>query len=170
METSGGQIVEQNIHIFDMVRYLFGEPTSVYCAADKGIVLPAERGVPGYNVDDYSSAIIKFESGLVCTIFTGCYVKHGFKQSGLNIYCEDCAIEYHLRNKVIYRHGDQVEEFQHIVDGNKEQTWTLDRVFVDALKTGDTTKILSPYSDALKSLRLCLACNDSIKTGKAIQL
>ena len=168
-ETSGGQIVEQNIHLFDQLRYMLGEPVSVYAAAGKGIVRPAERNMPGYNVDDYSSAVIKFESGVVATLFTGCYVKHGFKSNGLTFYCEDCVVDYTLRSHLTYRDNEKTEEYDHSNDGLYEQTYSLDRTFIDAVKSGDPSKILSPYNDAIKSLRLCLACNESIETGKAIE-
>ena len=169
METSGGQIVEQNIHIYDMARYLFGEPESVYCAAGKGIVKPEapEYDVPGYNVDDYSSAVIKFKCGVVATIFTACYtVKGGGMQSGMNIYCKDATIEYKLRSGVRYRDAETVEEFARQAD----QGVTEDRTFIDAIKSGDGSAIRSPYADALKSLKLCLAANESIATGKEIKL
>ena len=99
METSGGQVVEQNIHLFDQARFLFGEPLYVNCAGARGIVDGDEYGVPGYNVHDYSSAVIKFQSGVVANIFTGCYVREGGgMQSGMNIYCKDATLEYALRS------------------------------------------------------------------------
>lgn len=167
METSGGQIVEQNIHLFDMARYLFGEPESVYCSAGKGIVDPEAYGVPGYNVDDYSSAVIKFKGGVVANIFTACYtVQGGGMRSGMNIYCKDATLEYSLRSGLKYRDAETTEEFTR----QEDQGVTEDRTFINAIKTGDGSKIRSPYSDALKTLRLCLAANDSIKTGEAIKL
>jgi hypothetical protein len=42
----------------------------------------------------------------------------------------------------------------------------IDRVFVDAVKSGDGSKIRSPYSDAIKTLALTLAMNRSGKSGK----
>lgn len=170
-ETSGGQIIEQNIHLFDQVRYMLGEPVSVYAAGGKGIVRPAERNMPGYNVHDYSSAVIKMESGVVVNLFTGCYVKGPSKQNGLTFYCEDCVVDYALRSKLTFRDNQgNVETFNHVVDGNIEQTYILDRVFIDAIKSGDTSKIRSPYSDALKSLKLCFAAQKSIETGEVIML
>lgn len=165
--TSGGQIVEQNIHIYDMARYLFGEPATIYCAAGKGIVNPEEYGVPGYDVEDYSSAVITFESGVVCTIFTACYtVAGGGMRSGMNIYCKDATIEYTLRSGVKYRDAETSEEIVRQAD----QGVTEDRTFIDAIKSGDPSAIRSPYRDAIKSLRLCLAANESIDTGKVITL
>lgn len=166
-ETSGGQIVEQNIHLFDMTRYLFGEPESVYCSARSGIVDPEAYGVPGYDVDDYSSAVITFQNGVVATLFTGCYtVKGGGMRNGLNIYCKDATVEYTLRSGVRFRDAENVREIVRQAD----QGVTEDRTFIDAVKSGDGSAIRSPYADALKSLRLTLACNESIATGLPVRL
>ena len=167
METSGGQVVEQNIHLFDQARFLFGEPLYVNCAGARGIVDGDEYGVPGYNVHDYSSAVIKFQSGVVANIFTGCYVREGGgMQSGMNIYCKDATLEYALRSwlKIRDKNGEQYFE------RGEEQTGIMDKIFLDAVRTGDTSKILADYDNAVKSLRLCLACNESIETGKTIFL
>ena len=121
-------------------------------------------GVPGYNVHDYSSAVIKFQSGVVANIFTGCYVREGGgMQSGMNIYCADATLEYALRSwlKIRDKNGEQYFE------RGEEQTGIMDKIFLDAVRTGDTSKILADYDNAVKSLRLCLACNE---TGKTIFL
>lgn len=167
METSGGQVVEQNIHIFDQARYLFGEPLYVNCAGARGIVDGDKYGVPGYNVHDYSSAVIKFKSGVVANIFTGCYVRQGGgMQSGMNIYCADATLEYALRSWLKIRDKDGEQYYER----GEEQTGIMDKIFIDAIRTGDTSKILADYSEAVKSLRLCLACNESIETGKTVFL
>ncbi len=165
METSGGQVVEQNIHIFDQARYLFGEPLYVNCAGTRGIVDGDAYGVPGYNVHDCSSAVIKFKSGVICTIFTACY-KTGDPgmQSGMNIYCADATLEYKLRSSLKITDKNGVQEFQR----GKEQTGIQDEAFIHAVRTGDTSRILADYSEAVKSLRLTLACNESIETGRTI--
>jgi hypothetical protein len=41
---------------------------------------------------------------------------------------------------------------------------------VDAVLTGDASKIHSPYTDAVKTLALTLACNRSMAEGKPVQL
>lgn len=184
-ETSGGQIVEQNIHLFDQLRYFFGEPDSVYCASGKGIVDPEAYGVPGYNVDDFSSAVMKFKSGVVANLFTACYFRPGSKApSGMTIYGKDFTVEYNLRRSITITDTTGVRTWERAndqliftdVDGKVtttpdiEQTGLQDRAFLDAIKTGDTSKIRATYRDALKSLKLTMACNESAATGKAIKL
>ena len=168
--TCGGQIVEQNIHLFDQLRYIFGEPDTVFCAAGKGIVDPEseEYNVPGYDVDDFSSAIVTFKSGVIANVFTSCYHKAGsVTQSGMKVYCKNATLDYRLRNSLDITDEEGVHETLY---RGEEQTGIMDRIFIDAIKTGDTSKVLSDYEDALKSLKLTLACNESILTGKAIKL
>jgi len=169
MAESGGQIVEQNIHLYDMARFLFGDAESVYCAAGKGIVDPdsAEYNVPGYDVDDYSSGVVKFKNGVVANLFTACYtVNGGGMRSGMNIYCKDATIEYSLRSGVKYRDANVTEETARQAD----QGVTEDRVFLDSVKSGDGSANRSPYKDAIKSLELVVACNESIATGQPVKL
>ena len=45
-----------------------------------------------------------------------------------------------------------------------------DRTFIDAVITGDPSKIRSPYSDAMKSVAFTLACNRSMETGEVVKL
>ena len=160
--TSGGQIVEQNIHLFDMLRYLFGEPARVYCAAARGLV---ERD--GYDLHDYSSAVITFRNNIVATLFTGCYLsRHVPNKNGLHIRCADADIRYILRQSVELDTGDRVLLYKNQAD----QGVIEDRTFIDAVKTGNPAKIRSPYADACKSLALTLACNQSIATGLPVDL
>lgn len=160
--TSGGQIVEQNIHLFDMLRYLFGEPAKVYCAGAKGLV---QR--EGYDLDDYSSAVITFQNNVIATLFTGCYRAGGVpNRNGLHIHCTDADIHYVLRESVELDTGSMVVRHRREVD----QGVTEDRAFLDAVKTGQQDLVKSPYADACKSLALTLACNESMATGREIIL
>ncbi len=160
--TSGGQIVEQNIHLFDMLRYLFGEPARVYCAGARGIV-----NKEGYDLHDYSSAVITFKNNVIATLRTGCFLnRHVPNKNGLHIRCADSDIKYILRQSVEFDMGDKKETYYRQVD----QGITEDRVFLDAVKANDPNMVKSPYADACKSLALTLACNESIATGKEIIL
>lgn len=161
-ETSGGQIVEQNIHHFDMVRNLFGEPISVYCTARRGLV---ER--EGYDLHDCSIATITFDSGVIASIFTGCYTNgHPGYHNGLHIHCVDGEVDYQLRNNVTFKTQNATLNYLRVEDAGI----TEDRTVIDAIKAHDQSLIRSPYRDACKTLALTLACNESIRTGQVITL
>ncbi len=171
-ERSGGQLVEQNCHLFDQLRYLFGEPESVYCVARKDIVdVPNWDCDPRYNVEDCSSALIRFKSGVIANVFTGCYFKDGSASNGITVHCVNSRLDYHLRNSLEIHDYDKSEnERVTVYKRGDEQTGIQDRTFIDAVMNNDGSKLLAPYSDGIKSLRLVLACNESMDTGKVINL
>jgi len=174
--TSGGQIVEQNIHLYDMLRYLVGEPTSIYTVGGKGIVNPNILPLRGYDVEDYTAATVTFKSGAIANIFTGCYVEQGGgMKCGLTFYAKDATIDYELRNNVTFTDKDGTKKIdtERLENGVEPNGLKLDRIFVDAVKSGaaeDIQKIRSPYADAIKTLKFVLAANESMDTGKAIHL
>lgn len=45
-----------------------------------------------------------------------------------------------------------------------------DQTFIEAVKTGDASKIRSSYEDAARSLEVTLAANKSLETGKPIKI
>ena len=58
-------------------------------------------------------------------------------------------------------------------DGLVEQTApspSIDQVFVEAVRNQDASKILSPYSDAVKSLAVSLAANQSAQSGRLVSV
>jgi len=61
---SGGQIVEQIIHLFDLARYLLGEPASVFSIQENLF----HQVVEGYTVEDVSATVIQFNSGSIAVI------------------------------------------------------------------------------------------------------
>jgi len=64
VEKSGGQIFEQAIHLYDMCRYLIGDPQTT--CAFMGNVLHSE--VSGYTVEDVCTSISDFEIGALASI------------------------------------------------------------------------------------------------------
>ena len=61
---SGGQLVEQIIHMVDLMRYLMGEPVSVYSRQENFF----HRDVPDYTVEDVSATVFGFAGGAMGVI------------------------------------------------------------------------------------------------------
>jgi len=162
--TCGGQLVEQNIHLLDGLRYLYGEPLSIYATCSTGIVKPGVDASPEYDTDDHSTAVIRFKNNITATLVSGCYSQGVRPHCGYVITLNDMVLDYRLRNNLII---ETAMEMRDIKRGN-DQTYDLDRAFIDAIKTGDASLIRSPYSDALKSLKLAFAANQSMETGEVI--
>jgi predicted dehydrogenase len=168
--TSGGQIIEQHIHHFDLLRYLVGEPVSLYTAAGKGMVKPNAVNLPGYDIEDYSATAVSFRNGSVANIFTGDYMAEGGgMKGGITFYAKDATVDYVIRSKIVFTDKNGTKEILPDVDSGE----LLDRAFIDAVKSGrpeDLQKIRSPYFDAIKTLKFAVATNTSIDTGNAVYL
>ena len=162
--TCGGQLVEQNIHLADGLRYLFGEPLSVYATATTGIVKAGVDASPEYDTDDHSTAVYRFENGYTATLVSGCYSKGIRPRCGLYITLSDVVIDYRLRNNLIISTPDGVTDTPRGVD----QTLLLDKAFVEAVLTGNRSLIRSDYADALKSHKMVFAANESMESGQVI--
>lgn len=162
--TCGGQLVEQNIHLLDGLRYLYGEPLSVYATCSRGIIKPGVTAAEDYDTDDHSTAVIRFPHQVTATLVSGCYTKGVRPPCGLQITLRDMVLDYRLRNNLIIRTEHETRDIKTRVN----QTYLLDRAFLDAVRTRNPAAVRSPYQDALKSLKLGFAANQSMESGQPV--
>ncbi|MFA5562142.1 MAG: Gfo/Idh/MocA family oxidoreductase [Eubacteriales bacterium] len=162
--TCGGQLLEQNIHLVDGLRFLFGEPLSVYAIATRGMVTPGVDASPEYDTDDHSVCLFRFPNQITAALASGCYVTEVRPNCGLLISLKDIVIDYRLRNNLILTSRHQTVD----IKPRNNQSYDLDRNFLDAVRTGNATLVRSPYDDALKTLKVCFAANRSMETGEVI--
>lgn len=160
-EESGGQAVEQTTHIFDLARYLFGEVEKVVAYGRTGLM----DDINDYNVEDASSATLYFKNGVVGTIFSACFLSYGGR-CGMDIYLKDLAIEYKEQTSIKITEPNKSTE----INVGNDFGLLEDQVFVEAVMKKDGTKIRSSYSDAIKTLAVTLAVNESIASGKPVEV
>lgn len=182
--TSGGQIVEQTIHQYDIIRYMIGDPVEVFTFGARGFVK-----MEGYDTEDASVTAIKFASGAVGSIVTGCYATSGAAMdSKVTFSAADCRADLAILDyfRVYGVSGEAAEKSGLILanDGTMKSSTSgaiefreqgdagipCDRTFLEGALTGDGSKVRSPYRDAVRSLAFTLACNESIDTGKCIRI
>ena len=138
---------------------------SVYATSSTGMVKAGEDGVsPEYDTDDHSTAVIRFANNVTATLVSGCYSRSVRPNCGLVVTLPDMVLDYRLRNNLIIRTEHETRDIARQVD----QTYLLDKAFVEAIATGDASGIRSPYGDALKSLELGFAANQSMESGQVI--
>lgn len=162
--TCGGQLVEQNIHILDGLRFLFGEASSVYATSSRGVV----DDIEGYETDDHSTAVFQFPNNVTATLVSACYLNDDAPgaHNGLLITLEDMIIDYELRSRVTFRTRNETRE----VRKAHEHGITADRAFIDGVRANSDANILSPYRDGIKTLKLAFAANASMESGQAVHL
>ena len=187
--SSGGQLVEQTVHQMDVLRYLLDdEPDTVYSVASRGKLTQEE--FPGYFTDDMSTTLITFKSGLTATMVTGCHaLGPACWDNKMTFGSRASRMDYRLITDVTIYGGEgseAPEELGGVVSGDGMLRTTggagvtikssnefgveCDRTFIDAVITGDPSKIRSTYHDAWKSVAFCLACNESMKTGLPVKV
>ena len=155
LEMSGGQIVEQTTHIFDLARYLVGEIVQVSAAT----ALRALHDVPDLNVPDVGVVNVWFQNGAVGCIANTCLLKMGYT-TGLHILTPDLIAEITWSGvKLIEPY--RTEEIRHQRNGHFYESV----VFVEAVRTKNQALIRSDYADAVKTLAATLAALESADKG-----
>jgi predicted dehydrogenase len=163
-ELSGGQMVEQTTHLFDLVRYLCGEASSVHCCGAKGFIPISDT----YNTDDATGALIKLKNGAFASILSswssGIENRIYLNLSGPHISVQ--FANWELDTKILLRDSPNPM----VIPGERDIFSIEDRAFINAIKENNPAEILSDYSDGVKSLEISMAANKSLEYGKSVRL
>jgi predicted dehydrogenase len=156
---SGGQMVEQTTHIFDLARLLVGEVVEVYAVTSR-----TERAAfPECDICDVATTTLRFGTGAVGSIASTCLLRWPHR-IGLHLFCDAMALE--------------LSEFDLMVDIGRgrplrqaqgDPSIREDRDFIDAVQ-GKPDRIRVPYREALRSHRLALAAARSAREGRPVAL
>ena len=152
MSKSGGQLVEQATHTIDMMRYLAGEVKEVFA-------LQENRTLKEIDCPDVNAVCMKFESGALGSL-TAAWSHDSRDWSNANI------LDILFGASFLHWTGGAVDLTPDPETPLEKKTGqSIDHVFVDAVKSGDSSKVRSPYGDAIKSLAISLAANKSGRSG-----
>lgn len=154
---SGGQVIEQTIHNYDILRYLLGEVKAVTGMAREGIV----TGIENYDTEDASSVTMYFESGVVGTMMTGCFSPNEFGNGDFLFYTREGKMTYGLGGNF------KIQKKNLVIDGKPSNDYgqECDEAFLDAIMEGDQSLVMSPYADACKTLELVIGATESMRRG-----
>ena len=156
MNKSGGQLVEQATHTIDMMRYLCGEVESVYA-------MQANRLLKETDCPDVNSVSLQFANGAVGSLTaTWAYAGDWSNANVLDLLYEEELLNWNPSRVLVQEDGEWVDK--------TEPSPTIDEVFVDAVRSGDASQILSPYSDAVKTLEISLAANLSAQEKRVVEI
>lgn len=158
MALSGGQLVEQATHTLDLMRYFAGEVAEVFS-------WQASRVLRGIDSPDVYAVTLRFASGAIGSLSTAWHVDPGdwSEANVLNITFEGSRLRWTTAGATIV---PERPDF----DGGGNPSPSIDEVFVRAVQANDPTLILSPYEDAVKSLAISLAANESARTGQPVRV
>lgn len=158
---SGGQFLEQVTHTVDVARFLFGDVQEVFAYGAHGF----NKDIPGYSIDDAATVAIRFASGGVANLMSSVTANAGggvfLTVQALQTNVEFTGWEHSVKIKT---KGQEPEE----IKGEDNIFAIEDAAFVQAVRAKDPSGVLSTYPDALKTLAISVAANESIATGKPV--
>ncbi|GAA2910714.1 hypothetical protein GCM10010517_77200 [Streptosporangium fragile] len=185
LDGSGGQVVEQAVHVLDLARLLVGEvaevsahesghpPEQAEGAAGPGGAGGAAgkdgtAGIGGADgtagrVGAATGALLRFRDGAAGILGATCLLswKH---RAGLEIYAEGLALRISEDRMVV--DSDRGRE---VVTESGDARRRVDRAFVDAvLHRGEDVR--APYEDALRTHRLACAVARAAASGVPVTL
>jgi len=160
---SGGQLVEQATHTVDLMRYLAGEITSVYCLEATRVL----GDVPNFDIADVATTAMRFKSGAIGNITNTCALA-GVSPSyshGVQVYTRDLIVEVWDRRMKLIEPG----RTQEIVTP-QAPIFLADQAFIEAVKTHDQSKIRCSYAEGVRTLAVTLAALESARSGMPVAL
>lgn len=150
-DESGGQLVEQSTHIFDLVRDFGGEVAA--CAAFGG------QRVVTDEIDFADSTVVamRHEDGVVSQVTSTSASPE--KDVSLEFVAEDCRLELDLVSHTLTGtvDGESVK-----FEGEQRPYRKELADFVEAVEAGDPAQPRSPYADALRTFELTLDADDAL--------
>ena len=156
---SGGQMVEQTTHIFDLVRLLVGEVSRIYAAASRTV----RSAFPQADIADVSTATLHFASGALGTIASTCVLNWPHR-IGLHLFCEGMVIEMTEFDLMV-----DVGQGRPVQQAQGDPFAREDRDFLDAVQ-GKPNRIRVPYAEALKTHRLVTAAVRAARAGCVVDV
>jgi len=162
-DQSGGQMVEQATHTVDLARFFCGEPVEVAAFAATGF----NTTHPAYTIEDAVMIAAKFDSGALVNLYSSC-ASNAAGGVDLNLFAKHTCVKFSGWNHdvTILRPGKEPIE----IAGEGEIFALEDRAFIEAVKTGDPSGIMSTYADGVETLRLTTAGDRAIATGQVQKL
>jgi len=161
---SGGQLVEQVIHLLDMSRFFLGEPVKVYSMQSNLF----HHGNEEYTVEDASATVIRFDSGSMATISATNGAIPNRWDYDWRLFTGDLTADFTDANHaVIHRTSEKDSPAETIAaDDDLYLAETLD--LLAAIR--DNRDPAVPIEEGVRSLHLALAAAQAAEKDAAISL
>lgn len=161
---SGGQLVEQIIHLVDITRFFFGEAAEVYSAQANLF----HQDVPDYTVEDASATVIRFQGGglAVLTATNGAIPNRW--DYDWRIFLKTVTADFTDANHAVFHQTARnwPESITVAADKDIYLAQTLD--LIRAIEDDEPAAV--PIEEGLRSLELALAATQSATLGQPVSL
>ncbi|HZJ22324.1 MAG TPA: Gfo/Idh/MocA family oxidoreductase [Anaerolineales bacterium] len=163
-ELSGGQLVEQVIHMVDLMRFLMGDAISVYSRQENLF----HKEVNDYTVEDLSVTVFGFPEGGMGVIYA---TNGAIPNRWINDYrvvSENLTTEFTDANHATFHHTAEPGRQPEVIDSDRDIYLSEMHDFGTAIRTGQPARV--PLREGAKSLDLALAATRSAQSGNEVQL
>jgi predicted dehydrogenase len=147
-ERSGGQVIEQSTHIFDLVRYFGGDVQQVSSEGDLRVKTDL------LDFPDAVSATLRHENGLPSQVMTSAASpswKNGITVVGDGVHL---TVDSDTCEGIV---DDEEVHFEADDDGHHTEV----DAFVEAVREKDPSHCRSPYSDAIRTFEVTMAVTNA---------
>ena len=158
---TGGFLYETTIHMFDMMRFLFGEVT----------MLQALGSSHEYPETDDFSVLLQFAGGMHATFASSADASWLFPYERVEVFGHHSTITTREMESLVYNEtldGRNIEQSMHQLA--KEEKWGYlqeDQSFVDSITRGLPPAVTA--EDGYKAVELVEACYRSVRTDEAVK-
>ena len=159
-ELSGGQVLEQTTHIFDLCRFLAGEVERVY--AEFATILNADK--PNFTIEDVSVVTLRFRDGAIGFVTGTSGAKPKGRFVGLKVFARNLQLNIEGTKRAVILKDHETLEFV----SERDLVYDEDRKFIDAVAKDLLTE--TPISEGVKSLEISVAAIKSAELGKVVEL
>lgn len=163
-DKSGGQLVEQVIHMMDLMRYLFGEPAFVYSRQENLF----HQEMADYTIEDTSATVISFVNGALGVIYA---TNGAIPDRWINDYkvvTQKITAEFsNANNATFFLTAEPNAPARTIASDRNVHLYEL-RDLIQAIHNGRETR--TPMREGAKSLDLALAARQSAVEHREIAL
>ena len=157
-DQSGGQVVEQSTHIFDLCRQFGGDVESVTARG-------SHRVVEEIDFEDATAATMTHENGMVS------HVTSSSASPSTDVSLRLVGDGFHLDIDYAEETLSGVVDGEEVHHENDRDPYRAEMAaFLDAVEAGDPAMPRSPYSDAIETFAVTLAVNESMAAGEEVVL
>ncbi|HEY0406747.1 MAG TPA: Gfo/Idh/MocA family oxidoreductase [Pyrinomonadaceae bacterium] len=157
---TGGFLYETTIHMFDMLRFLFGEVAQ----------LVACGSTHDYAETDDFSVLLKFKSGMHATLCSAADASWLFPFERVEVFCHHATMTTREMESLAESAGLDGRHTTHSMHQlSKEEKWGYaqeDRAFIDSILRATTATVNA--LDGYKAVELVDACYRAVASGEPV--
>jgi len=154
---TGGFLFETTLHLFDMVRFLFGDLEEMYVFAKKSV----------YNDLDDWAILMKTKSGVIGTFTSSAHTTWMIPFERVEVYGDHVMLSNDEMEKVYYSKGLNSEvEIRDFMKVDFKDKWGYveeDNIFIECVKEKKTPPVT--VHDGARAIEIVNACYKSVEVG-----